>query len=972
MKTSIASLAGFGVLSVAGSILYWQQQTLDCSGGGRLCEGAGYSEYEMEAEAENPLEKMQRFDARAGEANFPPPGAKLKAYEQTQALEAQKSLVRGTGGRWQQYGVGPLIASGLAQTLGAAPLPDTNLLKYAGRVDELAYDPAAKRLFAAPGSGGIWMSEARDGDVRTLGDYWISIGDNLPTQTNGGVIWTPAGGGTIVSAGGDSTMSTGAFAGLGAFWSNDLGLTWTRSEGFPDDVLVFNTATDPGNPNILYIASSVGLYRSEDAGRSFRNVALPTTPECAGNIDRSTACALANVVSDVVVKAPGGVTDFVCRNTGCPVLAAVGWRAGSQFYPDGVTPKSPANGLYRSSTGQAGSFERLDLSTVDPLTGMGFAEQERIGRIEMGVASGPLQDHDYVYAIVQDAKLLQGESYPLDPPLSLILPESPVGGLSNGLYVSTDFGSSWIRMADNFELSTVPGPYTALIQPGAQAWFNMWVRPDPTRAVPGLGIPTRMVYGFEELFQNLVDQPLNGLLQAQVPQDFQNISYYFSATGADLTVHPDQHDGVWVPTGDGGVCLFVGHDGGVNRQCALPGAPLNQQGWGMGANDGFYTLLPYGHAVAKDGTVWFGLQDNGSGHIEPDTGFSFMDFGADGFYAEVDPDNSDIAYTETQNGGLRRTTDRGASATFIDPPYARVNFANWFSMDPLDSNHMITLANQVFETLDAPNVTSGTWNEVYRLGVNPRTEVLFTARFGDVHGDAIYVGACGDCGVTTNDTGFQNKIATNVGGRQPPQAGTPNGWHDATAAGLPNRFIGAVEINHDDPFTVYIGLHGYDSEMRGPGVFGDQNPEDPQVDAGNIFMSTDAGESFVSIQGNLPKVPVNYILQRDQQLLVATDFGVFISSDLQGSNWAPLGEGLPKAPVSQVKLQPGNPNKLFASLYGRHIWTYEFPADARMLRDPLEEARQANRLARSAKGGALGFAGLALLALFGLRRRARR
>jgi hypothetical protein len=60
---------------------------------------------------------------------------------------------------------------------------------------------------------------------------------------------------------------------------------------------------------------------------------------------------------------------------------------------------------------------------------------------------------------------------------------------------------------------------------------------------------------------------------------------------------------------------------------------------------------------------------------------------------------------------------------------------------------------------------------------------------------------------------------------------------------------------------------------------------------------------------------------------------------------------------------------LFASLYGRHVWTYEFPADARMLRDPLEEAREANRLARSAKGGALGLAGLALLALLGLRRR---
>ena len=49
-------------------------------------------------------------------------------------------------------------------------------------------------------------------------------------------------------------------------------------------------------------------------------------------------------------------------------------------------------------------------------------------------------------------------------------------------------------------------------------------------------------------------------------------------------------------------------------------------GWGQGANNGFYTLLPYGMAVAKDGTVWMGFQDNGSGHIEPDTREMFMDF----------------------------------------------------------------------------------------------------------------------------------------------------------------------------------------------------------------------------------------------------------------------------------------------------------------------------------------------------------
>src|SRR5439155_26183650 len=85
------------------------------------------------------------------------------------------------------------------------------------------------------------------------------------------------------------------------------------------------------------------------------------------------------------------------------------------------------------------------------------------------------------------------------------------------------------------------------------------------------------------------------------------------------TTHPDQHDAVWVPDGKGGVTLIVGNDGGVFTQHVAAGQELNNTGWGRGNNDGFHTLLPYQAAVAKDGTVWFGLQDNGEAKIDPVT-----------------------------------------------------------------------------------------------------------------------------------------------------------------------------------------------------------------------------------------------------------------------------------------------------------------------------------------------------------------
>lgn len=413
--------------------------------------------------------------------------------------------------------------------------------------------------------------------------------------------------------------------------------------------------------------------------------------------------------------------------------------------------------------------------------------------------------------------------------------------------------------------------------------------------------------------------PVNGLLR-QSPLDFGVIGQYYAPISG-TTTHPDQHAGLFVPTGDGGVCFFAGGDGGVFRQCAEAGQELRQGGWGDGANTGMYALLPYGLAVAKDGTVWFGLQDNGSGHIEPDTGESSMDYGADGFYAEVDPDNSDIAYTESQNGGLRRTTNRGQSWTTIAPSYTDPMFDNWFSMDPTDAQHMVTGAQEIYETTNAETVTGGGWVEVFNPGNNPETGAGRTTTTMAVRGDAIYAAGCGDCGVSGNDDGFANVLATNVGGELPPQRETADGWHFAAATGLPNRYITSIAIDPNDDHTVYVTLGGYLSNLRPPGSYIDPNDN---IGEGNVFKSMDAGETFTNVSGNLPAVHTDTVVQRGQQLLVGTHIGAFMSSDLNGSKWVPLGEGLPSAPVTMLRLHPGDDELLLASTFGRHVWQYQF------------------------------------------------
>ena len=145
-----------------------------------------------------------------------------------------------------------------------------------------------------------------------------------------------------------------------------------------------------------------------------------------------------------------------------------------------------------------------------------------------------------------------------------------------------------------------------------------------------------------------------------------------------------------------------------------------------------------------------------------------------------------------------------------------------------------------------------------------------------------------------------------------------------------------------------------------PGSYLDTNPN---IGTGNVFKSTDGGESFVNISGNLPEVHTNTVLLRAGQLLIGTDLGTFISSDTDGSEWSVLGgDSLPNVVVTQIVQDPADPNRVFASTFGRHIWSYSFD-------DAGNPPVVPSSSPPAGAGGALGSGLMALLGLTLLRRR---
>ncbi|HEY7874599.1 MAG TPA: hypothetical protein VIG64_05700, partial [Actinomycetota bacterium] len=449
-------------------------------------------------------------------------------------------------------------------------------------------------------------------------------------------------------------------------------------------------------------------------------------------------------------------------------------------------------------------------------------------------------------------------------------------------------------------------------------------------------------FGIEEIWQNELTQlPQVGKSQFKVIGRYWG-ACQFRDTGLPVcptdrepfdstTTHPDQHGAIYIPDREGGVTLMVGNDGGVYKQTVAEGEEFDNGKWGGGAQTGFNTLLPYDARIAKDGTVWAGLQDNGQMKITPN-GQQIMTEGGDGFYAAVDPNNSDIAYEEYTNGAMKVTIDGGKTWRDINPVLVNAAFATPFMMDPLDSDHLIVGGRDIAVTVTGETTSTGTWRRVYDLGTQKNPGVADAVAAADdpdnrlsavdLHGKSAYVGFCGWCDVITQGTPFKNGVATNVGGSKPPVKGGPEGWHIAKAKGLPNRFITSIEIDPKKPKTIYLTLAGYSSRRwAAPGAVGEKALN---VGKGHVFKSTNAGASFKSVSGNLPNTPANYVIRRGKHLIVGNDLGVYISKNLKGNKWAKLGKGLPAAPVVSLQLKPGNPNIMIVASYGRGVWEYRF------------------------------------------------
>ncbi|MCU1463475.1 MAG: hypothetical protein JWO37_3550 [Acidimicrobiales bacterium] len=885
----------------------------------------------------------------AGEAGV---AARLAAYREAMAVPAAAGPA--LANPWSEVGPKPYLANDADYTLKAEGFD-----VIAGRTTSLAVDPTNRDV--------VWIGTAGGGVWRTAdaGTTWVPKGDGLPSLAIGAVAVDPANPHVVYVGTGEANSNFDGYYGTGVYRSADDGATWVRvPQNITGAATVFHIEVAGGN---VFVATNKGLFRSADGGGSYQDVALPSN---AAHTAPATG-TFANFVSDVRVK-PG---------TPAEVTAVIGWRAGKALGADGQ-PQSPGNGLYRSAqSGAPGTWTALS----GPTFGNGSSSSDPIGRVSLAYAAGAKEDHNILWAIIEDAGTFRGETF-----VGLPLPVSDT--VLNGVYRSGDDGATWTLKGKSHDFLAAPGSGLALeaalnYAPGIQTWYNQWVGVDPVN-------PEVVLVGMEEIYQAVTNANGPGLAKWTTVGRYWNTCLLLDAAPPcsalpavynTPTTHPDQHAFAFAASGSASR-LYVGSDGGAYRQDSGAAGYANS-GW-TSINDTLGSTQPYFAVMSGDGTVYAGFQDNGTAKITP-AGKGSEVFGGDGFDVAVDPDNASHAYEEYTYGAMSVTVDGGRTWTSIAPTLDGALFSTPFEMDPVDKNHLEVGGKEILETTKGVatrvgNVDNGDWKQSFDLGYTPESSQdcgtptespLSTCTFNSqsavgLYGHAVYVGFCGVCDVITQAKGdltkFHNGIATNVRDGCTPTPGETTCWHKAAALGLPNRYVSDVAVDPYDAKTIYVTLAGYARKWYPPPASA------PNVGVGHLFVSHDAGDHFTDISANLPDTPANSVVLRGAHVIVGTDTGVYLASKTGGS-FSRLGGGLPNASALDVNTSPDG-SHLVVATHGRGVWSYSFGAAAPPLPAPSRQfGGVATAGATPATGGRSATVAIGLLvlaaALVGARRR---
>ncbi|MFZ1322217.1 MAG: T9SS type A sorting domain-containing protein [Ignavibacteria bacterium] len=254
-----------------------------------------------------------------------------------------------------------------------------------------------------------------------------------------------------------------------------------------------------------------------------------------------------------------------------------------------------------------------------------------------------------------------------------------------------------------------------------------------------------------------------------------------------------------------------------------------------------------------------GTQDNGTIRSTSTFGVWNDIYFGDGFYCLVDYNNSQNVYASYQNGGLGKSTDNGNSFS-LGTNGLDLQYSNWMTPFVMDKNDPQILYCGTYKMHKTTNGMQS-WTAISPDLANRHIRNLGTITTVDVAKSDPNVIYCG-----TDDANVWR--TTDSGGN----------WTKINS-GLPYRWVTRVTVHPDSANVCYVTLSGYKVDSTGS----------------HIFRTTNFGDTWNSISGNLPDAPINDVIidpANTNTLYIATDINVMYSTNL-GAVWNILSAGIP-------------------------------------------------------------------------------
>lgn len=713
-----------------------------------------------------------------------------------------------------------------------------------GRMTDVAVSPDKDFILVASASGGVWKTTDE-------GDTWFPIFEKEISSSIGDIAIAPSDKNIIWVGTGESNIFRSSHAGCGIYKSTDGGKTFSHM-GLENSNTISRIIIHPENPDIVFVGVSGnewtpnpdrGLYMTTDGGKTWN----------------------ATLVMDELT----GVIDVDMDPADPNILYASTWQRIRKKWNDPRTePHYTGCSIYKSTDGG------LTWSEISE----GLMDSKFRGRIGIDIA---YTDPNVIYAFIDDYEVVR-EPTEEEKNNSYGLPSC---GFIRGaqLFRSINKGESWERVSplDNRILLRLCNTY---------GWVFGQITVDPT--------DEKTVY-------------LQGV-SVGVTKDGGATWDSFRNPGGD-------NHGIWIDKDDNRFMIVnndqgvhITKDGGENWVSSYEKLPAVQ----------FFNV---NYDMDTPFKVYGSVQDHGSqrGEVILSDGrdkIPAVDWesapGGEGSHHAIDPTDPNIVYSAgfygtisrsdynsqdtmryTDNEGNERIFIRTSSKNILpkieegEPPL-RGQWLAAFIISPHNSNTIYHGMQYLFKSTDrgdnwqriSPDMSH---NNPEHMG-DVKHQVITAVSESPLKQGLLYVGTDdGRLWVTKDDGGE---------------------WTEIVEGLAENRWMSRVEASKYDEATVYLSQNGKRDDDFTP----------------YVWKSEDYGATWKDISSNIPLGTVNVIREDPVSkdiLYVGTDVGVYVSTD-EGESWEVLGGNLPSCFVHDLIIHPRD-NIIVIATHGRGMYAMD-------------------------------------------------